>query len=262
LVVDRQAYTDPGSAKDLGNPLHRQVFLVLRDRIISRRYLVGEMLPSEEQLRKLFNVSRTTLRYALSELERAGLITKRHGVGTFVANQGNTEHVHASMSDMIVHTEQIDRSTRVRVVDLIHGRAPPHVQEIFAGAEEDVFHQAVRLRMLLSGKPIICVRSFMPEPFGRGIDAAAMSKQSLTDLLSSKGQPVCSATQDVTAVLAEPSIAALLEVEIGAPLLEMDRILRAKSGDPICYVEVLANPMFFRLHMDLDAITVPETMPA
>lgn len=243
-------------SRRLGNPLHRQVFLVLRDRIISRHYLVGDMLPSEEELAKRFNVSRSTLRYALSELERAGLVEKRHGVGTFVAHQGNTERVHASISDIVVLTEEIARSTKVRVVEVTSGRAPPHVQEAFGSSDADIFQLAVRLRLLNSGKPIICVRSYIPEKLAQWIKAEAMAKKSLYDLLTEAGAPVCSVTQDVTAVLAEPAIASLLELEVGAPLLEMDRLMLDKNKRAVCFVEILANPVFFKLHMDLDDMNV------
>ena len=55
-------------------PLHHQVFLVLQDRIAERRYAPGEALPSEEDLAKLFGVSRVTIRAALETLNTLGLI--------------------------------------------------------------------------------------------------------------------------------------------------------------------------------------------
>jgi GntR family transcriptional regulator len=218
---------------------------------MSRRYLVGDMLPSEDELMRRFKVSRTTLRHALSELARTGLVEKRHGVGTFIAHQGDTEHVRASISDMVIHTEEIGRSTKVQVVEVVYQRAPSHVQEIFGSSDTALFQQAVRIRRLNSGKPIICVRSFIPERLGRMIDAKAMVRKSLYDLLAEARTPVVSATQDITAVLAQPGIAMLLEIAVGDPLLEMDRILRAQDNEPVCYVEILANPMFFKIHMEL-----------
>ena len=76
--------------RQLGNPLHQQVFLVLRERILSRRYGTGEMLPSEDELKRMFNVSRTTVRSALASLTLSGLIDKRQGIGTFVRKAGTT----------------------------------------------------------------------------------------------------------------------------------------------------------------------------
>ena len=51
-------------ARDLGAPLHHQIYLVLADGIAKGRYGAGELLPTEEQLTKLFRVSRITVRRA------------------------------------------------------------------------------------------------------------------------------------------------------------------------------------------------------
>jgi DNA-binding GntR family transcriptional regulator len=47
----------------------------------------GGGLPSEAELSGRFNVSRATVREALSRLEQAGVVIRRHGVGTFVASR-------------------------------------------------------------------------------------------------------------------------------------------------------------------------------
>src|SRR5574337_2053467 len=46
---------------------------------------VGEAIPSERQLSTTFGVSRLTVRAALDELVREGLLVRRHGSGTFVS---------------------------------------------------------------------------------------------------------------------------------------------------------------------------------
>ena len=46
---------------------------------------VGEAIPSERQLSSTFGVSRLTVRAALDELVREGLLVRRHGSGTFVS---------------------------------------------------------------------------------------------------------------------------------------------------------------------------------
>ena len=48
---------------------------------------IGQLIPSEEELRKKYGVSRVTVRLALDKLEQKNLIIKRQGVGTFVKNK-------------------------------------------------------------------------------------------------------------------------------------------------------------------------------
>src|SRR5258708_37293925 len=69
---------------DLGTSRHRTVSLVLSDGIATGRYRLGDSLPGEEALAKMFKVSRVTIRRALADLDSAGLIERKHGLGTFV----------------------------------------------------------------------------------------------------------------------------------------------------------------------------------
>ena len=48
-------------------------------------YPPGSLLPSESQLQKNFNISRTTVRLALKELTQEGYLVRRPGKGTFIA---------------------------------------------------------------------------------------------------------------------------------------------------------------------------------
>lgn len=239
-----------GIAKRLGNPLHRQVFLVLRDRILSRRYAPGEALPSEDDLAKLFKISRTTIRNALASLDMAGLIERRQGVGTFVRGQGTATPIHTSISDLITHIHEIGRSTTVQVVEFGYERAPQHVQGFFGAGDDKIFQRAVRVRRLRK-KPILYVTSYIPEPIGRLFGADEMEKTPVIDLLESAGIRLCSGEQRVTATLAEPIVASRLRTEVGSPLLRIERIHFSQKREPVEYLEILAVPRFFELRMRL-----------
>ncbi|MVV51673.1 FadR family transcriptional regulator [Pseudomonas sp. PB120] len=67
----------------------------------------GEKLPTESQIMKTYNVSRTVVREAISRLQAAGLVETRHGVGTFVLGHDNT------------HGLRIDPHTFVTLRDVI-----------------------------------------------------------------------------------------------------------------------------------------------
>lgn len=66
-----------------------QVFDILIERIIDGVYYPGSKLPSEDQLREEFNVSRSTIRTAISRLEDRLLIHRQRGVGTFISKHLN-----------------------------------------------------------------------------------------------------------------------------------------------------------------------------
>src|ERR671936_773966 len=58
----------------------------LRQAILGGTFRPGSQLPTEAELCEMLGVSRTVVREALRVLEDEGLVTRRHGVGTFVRN--------------------------------------------------------------------------------------------------------------------------------------------------------------------------------
>lgn len=65
--------------------MYRQVEAHLRGLIDSDRFRTGDRLPSELELARELGVNRLTVRQAIAELRRAGVLTVRQGAGTFVA---------------------------------------------------------------------------------------------------------------------------------------------------------------------------------
>lgn len=68
-------------------PLHSTIIDRLRDLILSGEYGEGDQLPTEPLLAKQLGVSRTTLREGLKQLESSGILSRIHGIGTFVRSQ-------------------------------------------------------------------------------------------------------------------------------------------------------------------------------
>jgi len=60
-------------------PLYLQIKEHLRAQVLSGRLPPGTMLPSEEELGKIYGVSRPTVRQAIGELEREGLLERHEG---------------------------------------------------------------------------------------------------------------------------------------------------------------------------------------
>ncbi len=79
--------TDDRSAASAG-PLYRQVVQALQQEIVNGVYPVDSQLPTEDELRQRFKVSRHTIREALRALRDAGLVESRQGFGTTVLRPG------------------------------------------------------------------------------------------------------------------------------------------------------------------------------
>ena len=73
--------------RDSPLPAYYQIARDLRQRIAGGEWRTGSQLPSEPQLAQQYDVSRMTMRQAVQELAKEGVLLRRRGAGTFV-NQG------------------------------------------------------------------------------------------------------------------------------------------------------------------------------
>lgn len=66
-------------------PLYQRLHRALRQAIVENRFATDEALPPERDIALDFNISRITVRKAIQALVDEGLVSRRHGAGTFVA---------------------------------------------------------------------------------------------------------------------------------------------------------------------------------
>lgn len=91
-------------------PLYQQVVARLRAEIGSGAFPVGDLLPTEGELRARFGVSRHTIREALRQLREAGLIASRQGSGTTVLKPATSDlfaHEVGSINDLVAYADEL-----------------------------------------------------------------------------------------------------------------------------------------------------------
>ena len=76
------------SPKD-GVPIYRQIVNQVKYLVGSGRLVPGEELPPIRVLAEQLVVNPNTVARAYAELEHAGIVTKRHGSGTYVSDNGS-----------------------------------------------------------------------------------------------------------------------------------------------------------------------------
>ena len=235
-------------------PLHHQIFLVLRDGILAKRYGPGTALPSEDALARQFGVSRVTLRAAMASLEQSELVERRQGVGTFVKGGPETDDapLHASMADVLTHMQDISRRTTAHVVEFGYEPGPDHIRAMFGLPAGALLQRVVRVRRFReNAQPILFLTSYIPESVGRHFAASDLEGGSVYSLLKDSGVRLASGQPVVSASLADPVVARWLGIDVGAPLLQIRRMHIDRKRRPIWHLEVLASPTLFELHMAL-----------
>jgi GntR family transcriptional regulator len=213
--------------------LRRKAWEGVADAIRQGRYGPGGRLPPERELAERLDVSRSTLRLALHDLERAGVVVRRpgRGGGTFVA----APKVERDLGSFAGLGEYIRRQGLVagaRVIAVALTTAEPAVTDALRLGPYEPVVAITRVR-LADGEPIALERSRFPAGRFPGLAEQALGG-SLYDLLRDKyGEAPERAVERIEPVAAEAETAALLDVLPGTPLLAIERVAYNRAGEPI-----------------------------
>lgn len=229
----------------------RQVYLLLRDRIASGDLGDGGALPGEQTLAVEHGVSRVTVRRALAELEREGLVSRRRGAGTFVLGDCGAKPIAADISDVLANLAAMGRETAVRLLDFGYRAAPAPIARALTLKPGERVQRSVRVR-LIDAKPFSYLVTHVPERFGVTYTESDLATRPLLALLERTGVKLERATQDVTATLASPEVAAALDVEVGSPLIGLTRIAYAAGGAGVEHLSALYRPDRYALRMEME----------
>jgi GntR family transcriptional regulator len=141
--------------------LATRVANAIRDQIQSGKLLRGSRLPGELELSKELRVSRQTLREATQQLTREGLLTIRHGTGTFVAE--GSDQLRSSLDTMASMSALIQRHGGESKVDGLRVRSIAATAEVATALEVpegSPVAEIFRLR-LIGSKPLAIAYDFI-----------------------------------------------------------------------------------------------------
>src|SRR5580658_6024146 len=107
-----------GVAKSLPVPLYHQIYLLLRDEITSGQRPYGTLVPTEQELSRIYGVSRITTRRALDELAQNLLVARKRRVGTRVIFKPPSPPIEASLEQSLESLLTFGRTTKAKLVEL------------------------------------------------------------------------------------------------------------------------------------------------
>ena len=244
-----------GLSTGVGVPLHRQLFLVLHDEIARGALAPGDALPTEQSLCDQFGVSRITVRRALADLADQGYIERRQGVGSFVRHHDRSDG-EPPTGTYLDNLRQTQFQTSIYVVE--HDmRVPPSTIGDALGTTATMLH-ILRVRSeRRTREPLMTTEAWLPADLADVLTPAALRRTPLYELIAGAGVVVDRMQHEITAEIAGPRNAGLLDVPIGSALLRVNR-LAFVADRPHHYVSILLSPsrsrVLMRQHPDgLDA---------
>jgi GntR family transcriptional regulator/GntR family frlABCD operon transcriptional regulator len=232
--------------EEVNLPQHRKLYEYLRRHILSGIYKEGDLLPSENELCSLHQVTRPTVRQALAQLVSDGYINKHQGKGSIVkalpkgigilSIQGTT----GGVGSHNLETRLISRPMLTRwPVSFFFDLAPE---------ESEVGCVKLERQRIVDGNPILYEISYLPNINIPRFIQKSFENRSLFEVLRSSYQiKVTGGNQRIRAIKASSTISAYLNVEEGDAILCLNRILETNRTDFRFFSEIYCNTSEFYL---------------
>ncbi len=223
---------------------------MLRERIACGDLQAGARLPGEPTLAAEQGVSRVTVRRALHRLAGEGLVHRRVGAGTFVVDGRLGPVVGADLADVFAHLKTMGQRTGVRLLSFAYCIPPAAIIAALVLAPRERTQRSVRVR-LIENEPFSYLTTHVPERIGVTYAEAELASRPLLGLLERSGIVADRASQTISATLAGPDVADALQLEVGAPLLSLTRVVHDAGGAGVEHLHALYRPDRFAFHLDL-----------
>jgi GntR family transcriptional regulator len=231
-------------------PRYHRIAEALRERIRAGELASGARLDNQRQLAKSFGVTLMTLRQALELLEREHLITRRHGLGTFVAAPSidyDILQLQRFAGDLSAKGEHV----ATRLLGTRFAAADRRVAEALRLPGRPRVLVLERLR-LVDSHPMSLQRSFLPSPLGDEVIRADLALTPLHQVLEFKlGVVITRASETVSAVRLGRREARELGCRAGEPAFESERVSYNPGGAPVVFDRVFIPGDRFRITREL-----------
>lgn len=234
-------------------PLYHQVYLVLRDSILSGDIGFQSIIASEQETSARFGVSRITAKRALNELAAEGLVVRERGRGTRVIYQPPSVTVHGGIDGLMDNLLSMAKATQVRVKAFDYIKADAEVARALRCDKGNLVQRALRVRSL-DDEPFSHLTTFVPEAIGRNFDHEDLAKTPLLSLLEGAGISIGKAEQTISASLSDVDVSTALGLEFGSPLLNIRRVVFDAQNQPVEYIRALYRPDRYQYSMALSRI--------
>lgn len=222
----------------------------VRDRVLAmlEDLPIGEAIPAERKLAVELGVSRPTLRAVTDELVREGLLLRRQGSGTFVA-----EHKISLPLTMTSFSEDMARrgmvpGSRVLAFEVTHAGAKlGHRLKVSPGAEV----YTIRRVRLADDEPMAIESLTVPRGLLPDLTAGDLEAASFYTLLTQRGIGIASGVQTIEPTVTSEEESEVLGVPLHSPAFLFERVTQSAGGEVVEFVRSVYRGDRYRIVSEL-----------
>jgi GntR family transcriptional regulator len=248
--------TSSGTPRIAALPLYSHIREALRARILDGSYEAHDQLPSESELTQSFKASRITVRQALSDLQKEGLIFKIHGKGAFVSKPKAFQEL-GRLQGFAEAMQERGYETYNRLISLRHQRPDKAVAARLGLGGRASVTELRRVRFL-NREPISLDVSYLPRDIGERLAKEDLATRDIFHILENDyGLALGNAELKIEATTADEPLARMLAIEEGAPVLRIERLTRTLDGRPLDfeYLHYRGDAFQYRLRVERVPLT-------
>ena len=247
--------------RDAAVPLYHQIFLQLRDEILSGERPLGSALPTEQELSDIYGVSRITARRVLTDLAKQHFVERKRRLGTRVTFQSPAKPIEANIDQAVDSLLALGQGTTVNVIEVSTEPATLTVASALKLSPGSSVVRAVRVRCL-DGEPLGYVVSYVPEALSGIITQKSLVRAPILRLLDEAGYHAKHAEQTIGAMQADTLLAEALDIEPRAALLRITRTVYDGNEKPFLLTFAHYRSDRFNIRIDLGDPAVHRVEPA
>ena len=242
-------------------PLYSQLCNIVKRNISAGTLSPGDILPSESELCRNFDVSRSTVRQAIGELESEGLVVRKQGRGTFVAEpkvRRKTEMVYSFTSE--ISSMGFTPSSTLVEFDVIEP-TPDIVKVLELNMPDAKVYRFTRIRKV-NDEPLILETSFYPQYIYPKLTRELLQTHSFYSLLYEVGVAPANAVDSYEAVVMNRKEAELLSCKPGSSAFFVQRRTYTEEGTVYEFTQSLmrADRIKLDVYLHRDGVSISRSV--
>lgn len=202
-------------------PLYQQVEAMIKQDIVTKKYMSGDKLPTESELCEIYGVSKITVRKALSNLVEKKWIIRIQGKGTFVSYE-NEKYTLKEARGFDKSLSENGHISEHKIISATYEKANKKIAEKLNVSLGALLTHVVRV-ILADGVPIGLDNTYISDELFPGIMSDLTAGKSLYTILADKYNEILDYS--------------ILEINGSVANRETADLLNCLMGDPMFYVE-------------------------
>lgn len=199
--------------------IFQKIARLLKSEINGNSWHVGDLLPSEAELAVRYNVSRNTLRKALSLLEGEGIIHRKHGSGTYIQKKNFVAHIdHMNSFSEIAHKSGKEAGSQIMKFE-VQDASPTIATELNLVTGEQVYY-IKRLRFIEDNAAQL-EETWMSVARFPDLTVSHMQKSKFSYIENECGIKIIGTFETFSPTFPTPEIASILRISPRDPILKI-----------------------------------------